>query len=572
MKKITIRFLMIGGTAITLNGLLILNIYAFQWMIDFLTGYQLKKAFIWLSLYFVNLLLISALKYCNTVSLGKMEDYIETEYSKELLLKIASLQYKCFETKTVLPKIHLVWTEMIRRYTGLGRMINSVISLVVSFVGVFFYLVKVSWILPLIMTMILIPSVWLMIIAERKELNSTEAFWGNYRKQRLYSNQIVSREYAKEERIFNTYPILSEYWKKTLQDFHHAQLFSNLKERFSIGIISLFQFVLVTLLVVGLFPKVSAGIISLGFLASAANSLWRIVGDLEGQVYSILNYGGRFVNWNKNKQIIEALPEDQNRGIHINSIESIEFKDVWFCYPESEAYVLKGVSFKLEKSKKYALVGENGCGKSTIIKILLGLLQPEKGQVLINGIDADSINQKDRFRLFETVFQDYVKYNLSIRDNLSMAMIDKEHVDEPCLRIVQKVFPELMEKWPQGLDTKLGLIDEQGIDLSGGEWQKVAIIRAILKNQDWAIFDEPTASLDPLTEISVYHTLMEELKNKTSIIVTHRLGLVRFVDEIIAIKEGKIIGKGSHTTLMKECEYYEEMFNASANWFESEKS
>ena len=128
MKKITIRFLMIGGTAITLNGLLILNIYAFQWMIDFLTGYQLKKAFIWLSLYFVNLLLISALKYCNTVSLGKMEDYIETEYSKELLLKIASLQYKCFETKTVLPKIHLVWTEMIRRYTGLGRMINSVIS------------------------------------------------------------------------------------------------------------------------------------------------------------------------------------------------------------------------------------------------------------------------------------------------------------------------------------------------------------------------------------------------------------------------------------------------------------
>lgn len=572
MKKITVRFLMIGGTAITLNGFVFLNMYTFQWMIDFLTGDQINKAFIWLSLHFANLLLIGALRYCNTVSLGKMEDYIETEYSKEVLSKIASLQYKCFETKTVLPTIHLVWTEMIRRYSGLGRMINDLINLVVSFVGVFFYLTKASWTLPLIVTGILFPSVWLMIIAERKELNSTEAFWGDFRKQRLYSDQIVSREYAKEERIFNTYPILSEYWKKTLQDFHHAQLFSNLKERFSIGIISLLQFVLITLLVVSLFPKVSTGTITLGFLVSAANSLWRIIGDLEGQIYSVLNYGGRFINWEKNKQIIETLPEDQDKGIHIKSIESIEFKDVWFHYPESKEYVLKGVSFKIEKSKKYALVGENGCGKSTIIKILLGLLQPEKGQVLINGIDADSIKQKDRYRLFETVFQDYVKYNLSLRDNLSMGMDEKEQVDEPCLQMVQNVFPELMGKCPQGLDTKLGLIDEQGIDLSGGEWQKVAIIRAILKNQDWAVFDEPTASLDPLTEISVYHTLMEEMKNRTTIIVTHRLGLVRFVDEIIVIKDGRIIGKGSHTTLMKECEDYEEMFNASANWFEPGKN
>lgn len=239
----------------------------------------------------------------------------------------------------------------------------------------------------------------------------------------------------------------------------------------------------------------------------------------------------------------------------------IQFVNVSFKYPESENYVLKNVSFTIKNGEKVSLVGENGAGKTTIIKLLCGFYHPESGMILINGIPLEEINRNDYYRQVGAVFQDFRIYGFSVKENIAFADQTRD-----VLPYLEKVgLAEKLKGLPDGIDTFMSKeFCDNGVEFSGGEAQKVAFARALYKNPAMLILDEPTAALDPLAEYEIYRNFRLLSENKTTVFISHHLASSKFVDKIIVLDQGKIAEQGSHEELMALNGKYAELFNLQA--------
>ncbi|HJA93808.1 MAG TPA: ABC transporter ATP-binding protein/permease [Candidatus Eisenbergiella merdipullorum] len=245
----------------------------------------------------------------------------------------------------------------------------------------------------------------------------------------------------------------------------------------------------------------------------------------------------------------------------------IEFRDVSFRYPGSEVYALRHVNLSFSVGSRLAVVGMNGSGKTTFIKLLCRLYDPEEGEILLNGIDIRKYRYDDYIRLFSVVFQDFRLMALPLGENVSgSAVYDPAKVME-CLR--KSGFEERLSIMPEGLDTYLYKdLDQDGVDISGGEAQKIAIARALYKDAPFIILDEPTASLDPIAEAEIYARFNDISGDRTAVYISHRLSSCRFCDEIVVFHEGSIIQKGSHEALLSDKSgKYHELWNAQAQYY-----
>lgn len=245
----------------------------------------------------------------------------------------------------------------------------------------------------------------------------------------------------------------------------------------------------------------------------------------------------------------------------------VEFRDVSFKYPSSDEYALRHVNVKLKVGKRLAVVGQNGSGKTTFIKLLCRLYDPTEGVILLNGIDIRKYDYKDYISLFSVVFQDFQLMSFPLGQNVAARHdYDRERVKE-CLR--EAGFGERLDKMENGLDTYLYQgFDEKGVDVSGGEAQKIALARALYKDAPFIILDEPTAALDPIAEYEVYMSFNDIIKDKTGIYISHRLSSCRFCDEIIVFNEGAIIQQGTHDELVGDDDgKYQELWNAQAQYY-----
>lgn len=245
----------------------------------------------------------------------------------------------------------------------------------------------------------------------------------------------------------------------------------------------------------------------------------------------------------------------------------VEFQDVSFQYPGSDIWALRHVNMKFKIGKKMAIVGENGSGKTTFIKLLCRLYDPQEGQILLNGIDIRKYNYRDYMDVFSVVFQDFQLIAQPLGANVAGSMeYDKEQVRK-CL--IEAGFEERLAAMPDGLDTMLYKgFAEEGVDVSGGEAQKIAIARALYKNAPFIILDEPTAALDPVAEAEIYSKFNDIVGDKTAIYISHRLSSCKFCDEIAVFDKGAIIQQGTHEELVmdKEGKYYE-LWNAQAQYY-----
>lgn len=250
-----------------------------------------------------------------------------------------------------------------------------------------------------------------------------------------------------------------------------------------------------------------------------------------------------------------------------DSLDSIEFRDVRFKYPGTVRYVLDGCSFRLDRSKHYAFVGINGAGKTTITKLLTGLYPDFEGEILINGRSIKEYSQSRLKALFSVVYQDFAKYYITLRDNIFLGNINGVD-DKRIAEAIEEIdLSETLARLEKGLDTPLGKILEGGTDISGGEWQRVAIARTLVSNAPLHILDEPTAALDPVAESKVYELFGRISKGRMTVFITHRLGAAKLADEILVLKDGKIAEVGSHDDLMARGGIYAEMFEAQRSWY-----
>ncbi|MBQ3095202.1 MAG: ABC transporter ATP-binding protein [Clostridia bacterium] len=244
----------------------------------------------------------------------------------------------------------------------------------------------------------------------------------------------------------------------------------------------------------------------------------------------------------------------------------VEFRNVSFRYPGAEDFALKNVSLRFRVGSRLAVVGENGSGKTTFIKLLCRLYDPTEGEILLNGIDIRKYDPEDYYRVFAVVFQDYSLPAFCLRQIVAAGEGDPARVEE-CLRKVG--FGEKLDALPDGIETYITKgYDRSGVDLSGGEAQKVAIARALYKDAPFIILDEPTASLDPVAEAEIYEHFAEISGDRTAVYISHRLSSCKFCDEIAVFDHGRVVQQGSHEALLADTEgKYHALWNAQAQYY-----
>lgn len=245
----------------------------------------------------------------------------------------------------------------------------------------------------------------------------------------------------------------------------------------------------------------------------------------------------------------------------------IEFRDVSFRYPNTETYALRHINLKFKIGEKMAVVGENGSGKTTFIKLLCRLYDPTEGVILLNGIDIKKYDYDEYMSIFSVVFQDFKLFSFSLAQNVAAnTNYDESRVIE-CL--TKSGFSDRLAKMPKGIETCLYKnFDEEGVEISGGEAQKIALARALYKNAPFIILDEPTAALDPISEYEIYSNFNRIVGNKTAIYISHRLSSCRFCNDIAVFSNGSLIQRGSHDMLIQdENGKYHELWNAQAQYY-----
>ena len=267
----------------------------------------------------------------------------------------------------------------------------------------------------------------------------------------------------------------------------------------------------------------------------------------------------------KNQKYDGTLPVEKR----LDNEYELEFRNVSFHYPNNDKMVLKNVSFRLKTGRKLAIVGANGAGKTTFIKLLCRLYDPTEGEILLNGIDIRKYNYDEYIRLFSVVFQDYKIFSFSVAENVAAG---PEYDRERVIKSLQEAgIYERVQEMKSGIDSKLlkdqqdG--DEEGIEISGGEKQKIALARALYRDAPMVILDEPTSALDPIAEQDIYTRFNEMVADKTAVFISHRMSSCRFCDEIAVFDGGRIVQNGTHDALVAEEGVYRRMWEAQAQYY-----
>ena len=245
--------------------------------------------------------------------------------------------------------------------------------------------------------------------------------------------------------------------------------------------------------------------------------------------------------------------------------QGFEFNQVTFAYPGTSRPVLDALNLRIEPGQRVALVGENGEGKTTIVKLITRLYDPTSGRILLDGVDLRDYDLEDLHREMAVIFQDFMRYEMTGRENIAMGKIEElDHVGSVAAAARKSMADAVLRKLPRGYEQMLGRRFDGGVDLSGGEWQKIALARAYLRDAQLLILDEPTAALDARSEREVFERFSELTEGKTSLLISHRFSTVRMADRILVLEDGRIAEDGCHSQLIARGERYSKMFELQA--------
>lgn len=492
-----------------------------------------------------------------------------------LMKKQAALQYRYIEDNDSCALIYRVCEQAENRFWIGYRTVCNGIELVIKCVALMSIVMQAS---ILSGAAILLVSIPLFCLAHKtgKQNYILQKDAVEVKRRSKYLSMILSdRDHAKERTLFG----YSKYIEKeydSLSDYANQKEAAIEKKRYAnMKSGSLTMVILAVAIMLLLLPALSSGRMSNGLYVGLATSIlnlvqgmsWNLAGIMQGiaDINAYLKDVSAFLSMEE-KADADAKP----LKISDFKLKTIEFKNVSFRYPGREEYVLKDCSFVLHGNKCYAVVGKNGAGKSTLTKLMTGLYENYEGQILINGKDLREYRYGELKWMFSVVFQDFARYALSFRDNILVGNVNDDN-----MQLVEKIIEKLelescVRELPCGLESQLGKLEKDSVDLSGGQWQKLAIARLLYSEAPINILDEPTAALDPKGEAKVYDMFWQVNKEKFTILITHRLGAARMADEILVLDQGRIIEQGTHKALVEAGNgLYKEMFDSQRYWYEA---
>ena len=487
-----------------------------------------------------------------------------------LFRKSRNVELECFENADFYDKYTLAMknadTQLIKTVETIFGVVFGAIASVCAFIFMF-QVDKLS------VAFIFLPIIGNFVF---RRINSGIDYKRNkdmapYNRRIDYINRVMYlKEYAKEIRLTKVFNLLKRQYRESIggvADVTKKYVWKSASLHW-LYVMFTFTFIFEGLLIYGAFRTLVSNSMSLAQLAVITSMMvsttWILIGFTDSVTNCFKN--GLFVDYLRTfLEYEEKIPEDYDGADPGTEIQSIEFRNVSFSYKDVQ--VLSNLNMKLEGKKTYALVGHNGAGKSTIIKLLLRFYDPSKGEILLNGRNIKEYNLQKYRSLFATAFQDNRMFSMTVVDNVILG----EDIPQKKRKAVVKEALELSGVYekimmlPKGMDTILTReFDDEGAVLSGGEFQKIVVARAFARNCPVKVFDEPSSALDPIAEYKLFDNILKACKENTLLFISHRLSSVQNADYVFLLENGKVKEEGTHRSLMKKKGLYADMYQKQA--------
>ncbi|HHD2593729.1 TPA: ABC transporter ATP-binding protein [Clostridium perfringens] len=501
---------------------------------------------------------------------------IRTDYITMISDKIMKMDFKNTEDPEVLNKIKSVMNAVMSNNTGVEGVYHTLLGLfgrLTAFVGYISIVLFLSpWILLFLIINVLI-SYALTMRVKKYEYSQKEKAADKDRRTFYVFDTMYDFAYGKDIRIYDLKNILIDKFKKFRGE--RIDISNDVQEKqLKVKIVDVILLVIREFVVYGyliynvLFTGMSIGDFTMYFSTINGFGDW-----MKGILDDLANIKAQNMYLDDMREFLEIKSEDKEktRDIPIDSSYEIEFKNVSFKYPKTDKYIYKNLSLKIKKGQRLAIVGINGAGKTTFVKLLCRLYEPTSGEILINGINIQSFSKEEYYKILSVVFQDIKTFAFTVAENVSLESL--EDVDrEKVLQCIEKAgVGDKINSLQKGIDTSLlKILDGEGVELSGGENQKLALARALYKNGKIVILDEPTSALDAVAEYNIYKGVDELIGDKTAIYISHRLASTKFCDVIAFFENGEIVEYGTHEELLKKNGKYSDMFNIQAQYYKEE--
>ncbi|MBQ3095094.1 MAG: ABC transporter ATP-binding protein [Clostridia bacterium] len=510
-----------------------------------------------------------------TYLLAKFNEYVDNRYSDEMqfyietvmMEKTSRMDLSFFDSAKMGDKVRHARSNF-NVMTQMTWLVFDIISAFINVIATLVIVCAYKWWLGLATLALLIPFLlYNKKRTERKLAMEKEQLRDNRRKD-YYRDVFFNNDIQFEIKLNHIGPYFIQKYKEIWQKLYRINKAEDIRHNIINALIMIVnvssEFLVLTVSVFDVVGK-RIGIGDLQYNLS-------MVTRLRGQAETLVRAVNDFLNSNSRllelQEFMEIQPELEKSGtLKPSKNPKIEFCNVSFRYPNAEQYVLKNCSFVINPQEKIGLIGLNGAGKSTIIKLMFRFYDPEEGCIKLDGVDLKEYDVYAVRKVFGVLFQDYVTYCLPLREIIALSDFDERFNDEKLKKACGiSGASEIIKDWENGFDSVLGrYYADNGKDLSGGQWQLVGLARAYFKDSEYMILDEPSAALDPISEDRIFEQLYHLSEGKSSVTISHRLSNTTLADKIFVIDDGHIIEQGSHFELLKQNGKYAELFNLQAS-------
>ena len=553
----------------------IANLIVWKKVLDLINNFLLGKEVDYSIIFFC--IFLHFLLTIVTNFLNKYSYYIQSIYSllvrryitNETIDAVMCMELSDIENSDIHNVIEKTNNQACERMMALLGKLVDLVKNVTTFLGMSGVLISFNFMLYIIIFCSVIPVAF---YGQKYYSKIFEIYDKRYEKLR-YSNElknIITRsDIFKELKIFNSIPYLKNKINVILDEVIYEEKSVRKKLNIQGNYAEALQLFLTYILkgaiiYIGMKCQYSIGTINMNMesATSVQGAVSNIIMSLI-EMYEDCLYIDSFTKLKNIKKTKEIKSVTEKKLISNFDIETIELKDIWFKYNDDSDYIIKGICCKFECNKSYAIVGYNGSGKSTLVKIIMGLYTPQRGSILINNISVNNYDMEEYYKKISAVFQDFAKYPLTIRENIGIGNIAEcNNIGMIKMAASSSNSEEFISTLPNQFEEKLVRGWKDSIDLSIGQWQRIAIARSNMRNGTMVIFDEPSASLDAKTENKVLNDMVNKKEGRIAIIITHRFLNIKKVGEILVLNKGALEAKGSHEDLLITNDSYNDLYSS----------
>ncbi|MEK7013485.1 ABC transporter ATP-binding protein [Bacillus sp. FSL M7-1020] len=555
----------------------VINIFLFERLINEAAKFinhsgNLEQVFVYLACQLATFLLQYILEHLSIINDKYINQKIGLHIKEITFNKMEKLAYIHFENPEFQNKLQMISgidQRIVNNVTSSSNLLKECITLI----SILVYLINIHWVLVVILFIGIIP----LFIIEIKNGSSKYELMRNLtpvnREMFYISNLLYRRESVKELRLFQITSFLIKKWRQKYQENNLEEINLLKKQTFWLFASEIILVLVYALTSAFLLYLMKLGRVLVGSLVAVLQAIQNIQASLSSLIRSISNIYENLLYVKEFSSFI-SLPEidDVEDKEEIHGIQEISVQKLNFTYPNQDVRILKDINLKITPGKKIAIIGENGSGKTTLIKCLTGLYETDSSMVHVNGMPLNKIDLNKYFKKISVLFQDFNRFEFTVRENIGFGNLEELADTEKLKEVIKRVGLENhIQSLPNQYDSRLGRFFDGGNELSGGQWQKIAIARCLFRECDLIVLDEPTSALDPKSEVEIMEEFFRYSSDKAVIFITHRLGAAWLADEIIVMERGRIAERGTHQELLHLDGIYKELFVSQSKWYMEHK-